>query len=74
VEKTFPEQNISCKPRFPLPQSNPRLFILLLFLRLRVKKWNWNWDKQKRIDIPVFIKELGKRIKKKFNKYVNIKN
>jgi len=74
VEKTFQGKNISCKPRFSLSQSNPRLFVLSLFLRLRVKNWNWNWNNQKRITIHIFIKELGKHIEKKFNQYVNIEN
>jgi len=45
---------------FPCRSQNPRLFVLSLFSRLRVKNWNWNWNNQKRIAIPVFIKELEK--------------
>jgi len=41
---------------------------------LRVKNCNWNWNNQKKFAIPVFIKELGKYIQKKFNKYVNIES
>jgi len=33
---------------------------------MRVNNWNWNWN-QKKIDIPVFIQELGKYTKKKIN-------
>jgi len=39
---------------------------------LRVKKRNWNWNNQKKIAIPVFMKELGKYIQKKLNKYVTV--
>jgi len=41
---------------------------------LRVKNWNWNWNNKKKIAVPVFIKELGKYIQKKFHKYVNVKS
>jgi len=47
---------------------------LSLFLRLRVKNWNWNWNNQKRIAIPVSIKEVGKNLKEKFDTDVNIEN
>jgi len=33
---------------------------------MRVNNWNWKWN-QKKIDIPVFIEELAKYIKKKIN-------
>jgi len=42
---------------------------------LRVKNWKWNWNNpKKKVAIPVFIKELGKYIQKKVNKYVNIES
>jgi len=72
--RRLPEKKTFLEQRFPLSQSNPRFFVFSLFLRLRVKNWNWNWNNQKRIAIPVFIKEFGKHIKTKFNKYVNIEN
>jgi len=74
VEKTEREKKNFCRPRFPLSKSNPRLFVLSLFLRLRVKNWNWKWNNHKRIAIPVFIKKLGKHMKKKFNEDVKTEN
>jgi len=42
-------------------------FVFSLFSVLNVKNWNWNWNNQKKIAIPVFIKELGKYIKPENN-------
>jgi len=56
-------------------QSTFRLFVLSLFSVLRVRNWNWNWNNQKKIAMQkIFIKELGKYIQKKFDKYVNIES
>jgi len=65
----FPrEKNICYKLTFQvaLSQSIPLLFVLSLFLRMRVNNWKWKWN-NKKFDIPVFIEELAKYIKKKIN-------
>jgi len=33
---------------------------------MRVNNWKWKWN-NKKFDIPVFIEELAKYIKKKIN-------
>jgi len=77
VEKTFREKKYFlptkvCHVRVTV--DLPTFGLLSLFSVLRVKNCNWNWNNQKKFAIPVFIKELGKYIQKKFNKYVNIES
>ena len=73
------KQNISCKLRFVKSESQStfQLFVLSLFWVLRVRNWSWNWNNQKEIAFQkklINLKELGKYIQKKFDKYVNLEN
>jgi len=57
------------------PAVDPPTFCLVTIFSVESKEMELELEQpRKKIAIPVFIKELGECIKKKFNKYVNIKN
>ena len=77
MEKTFREKKYFLQTKVCHVQVTVDLptFCLVTIFSVESKELEVELEQpKKKVAIPVFIKELGKYIQKKFNKYVNIES